>query len=260
MHLLEEKDIMKTNNDELLRFLKEMRLPVMADEFEKQINDPSYYDYSFEERFSMLVNAEYDSRSSHTIERYIKNAKFYDSSASLDNVDYSPERKLDRSLIENLGTNDYIEQGLSISVVGASGSGKTWLSCAFGVNACLDKKKVLYIRMPELFSEMEAKKIQGNYRQYIKQLSKYDLLIIDDFLITAVNEVEALHLLEIFEKRSNKKSTILCSQWSPEGWHNKINCDGTIADAILDRILNSSYKICLYGHSLRETYSKIKTK
>ena len=97
-------------------------------------------------------------------------------------MNYKPERKLDPKLVEELGTNEYINQHLNIIVIGASGCGKTWLSCAFGVNACRSQYKVKYIRLPELFSEFEAKKIQNQYRQYLKQLQKYDLLILDSLV------------------------------------------------------------------------------
>lgn len=247
----------KINNEEIVTRLRKMRLPVMASAYLDQLKDTKYMECSFEERFSEMVNMEYDSRSNHTIERYIKQAGFYDSTANLNNVDYAPDRKLDKSVIESLRTNEYIQDGLNIILIGSSGSGKTWLACAFGMNACMDKKRVKYIRMPELFSEFEAQKIQGNYRQYLNTLFKYDLLIIDEFLLTTIEEKERNHLMELIEKRNNKKSIIFCSQWSPEGWHEKLG-NGPVADALLDRVINSSYKIFLEGRSLRETYSKIK--
>ena len=142
-------------------------------------------------------------------------------------------------------------------MIGASGCGKTWISNALGMNAILDRKTVKYIRLSELFSELEAKKIQNTYRQYIKQINKFDLLILDDFLLVKTNESERNDLLELMEKRTNRKSTIFCSQWSPEGWHEKLG-NGPIADAILDRIINSSYTMFIEGKSMREEYSKIK--
>ena len=245
-----------TENEKTIKQLREMLLPAMAEEYQRQLENPKYTKYSFEKRFNELVNYEYDSRLNHTISRNIKNAKFYDSHANLNDVNYRPDRKLDRNLIESLKTNDYIRNHLNVIIVGASGSGKTWLSCALGTNGCQEKFKVKYFRMPELFDEFEAKKIQGNYRQFLKQLSKYDLIIIDEFLLTGTTESERNDLLELMEKRTNRKSTIFCSQWSPEGWHDKLG-NGPIADAILDRIINSSYKIFLEGKSLREEYSNL---
>ncbi|WP_415980263.1 IS21-like element helper ATPase IstB [Faecalicoccus pleomorphus] len=246
----------KTINEYIAEHLREMRLPVFAEEFEKQAQDPSSTNRSFEERLKTMVDREYDSRTNNTIQRYIREAKFYDSNANIQEIDYSPERKLDQGLIESLSQNEYIREGLNVIVVGASGSGKTWLGCALGVNACMSKYKSRYIRMPELLSEFEAARIRGNYRIFLKKMSHYPLLIIDEFLLTAVNETERNDLLELIEKRTNKKSTIFCSQWSPEGWYEKLG-NGPIADAILDRINNSSYHLYLQGKSLREKYTKL---
>lgn len=192
----------------------------------------------------------------HTIERFIKNAHFYDSTASIEAINYNPDRKLDRSQMEELATNSYIEKGLNIIFVGASGCGKTWLSNALGVHACRDRKTVLYIRLPELFSKFEEMRIQGKYNEYLKKLGKYDLVILDEFLLKPTNETERSDLLELMEIRCNRRSTIFCSQYSFDGWHQLLD-GGPIADAILDRIINSSYLITLYGKSLRETYSKL---
>ena len=154
-------------------------------------------------------------------------------------------------------TNEFITSHLNVIIIGASGSGKTWLSCAFGINACQNKYRVKYFRLPELFSEFEAQKIQGKCRQYLSALQKYDLLILDEFLLTSTTTGERENLLELIESRTNRKSTIFCSQWTPSGWHEKLG-GGAVADAILDRIINSSYKIELHGKSLREEYSKLK--
>ena len=241
MPLCEEKTITEArtmDKSELIEKLKKMRLPVIAEQYELQSANPEYSQLSFDERFSELIDMEYDSRVNHTIERFIKNAHFYDSTASMESINYNPDRKLDRSQMEELSTNNYINNGLNVIFVGASGCGKTWLSNALGIHACRDRKTVLYIRLPELFSKFEEMRIQGKYNEYLKKLGKYDLMILDEFLL---------------------KSTIFCSQYSFDGWHQLLN-GGPIADAILDRIINSSYLITLHGKSLRETYSKLKDK
>lgn len=244
-------------NQNLYERLREMRLPVMAEEYKNQSENPNTQNMTFEERFDAMVIKEYDSQMNHTVERYIKNAHFYDSNANLQDINYKPDREIDKGLIEELSTNEYIQQHLNIILIGASGSGKTWISNAFGVNACLDKYKVYYIRLPDLFQEIEEAKIQGNYKKYMKKLFKIDLLILDEFLLTTINESERNDLFEVIQSRTDKKSTIYCSQWAPEGWLGKLG-DGLLADAILDRIRNSSYTILLKGRSLREDYSKIK--
>ena len=243
--------------DEIDSLLKNMRLPKMREEYERQRQDPSYQNISFDERFFEMLSAEYDSRINNTIEKLINKASFYDSTADLRDINYKPDRMLDPKLIEELKTNDYLDQHLNIIITGAAGCGKTWLSCAFGINACQSRYKVKYMRLPELFSEFEAKKIQNQYRPYLKQLQKYDLMILDEFLLVSAEQSERNDLLELMEARTNKKSTIFCSQWTPEGWHERLG-GGPVADAILDRIVNSSYQIYLKGNSLREDYSKMK--
>lgn len=244
-------------SEQTIEKLRKMRLSKFAEEYQKQKGNPDYQNMSFDDRLTLLVDMEYDSRINHTIERNIKNANFYDSTACLEQINYKPERKIDKSLIEELSTNHYIEEGLNVVVAGAAGSGKTWISNALGVHACRSRKRVKYIRLPDLLMDLETARIQGTYRKMIKQLGKLDLLILDEFLLTSVNETEVNNILEIMELRCNKKSTILCSQWTPEGWYQKLG-GGSVADAILDRIINSSYRILLEGSSMREEYSKLK--
>ena len=198
------------SSQDTVKKLRQMRLPVIAEQYEIQISDPSYNQLSFEERFNELIDMEYESRVNHTITKYIKDAHFYDSTASIEDINYNPDRKLNRSQMEELATNNYIERGLNIIFVGASGCGKTWLSNALGVHACRNRKTVLYIRLPELFSKFEEKRIQGKYNEYLKRLGKYDLLIIDEFLLKPTNESERSDLLELMEVRCNRKSTIFC--------------------------------------------------
>lgn len=245
--------IIKENID-LLRYMK---LPAMADEYETQSKDASFEKYGFDSRLSILLNKENDSRINHTINKNIKAAKFPISSANFNDLNKDPDRKLQLDIIENLKSNDYVDNGLNIIIVGATGVGKTWLSCAYGYLACENRYRVKYARLIELLSDIELARVQNRYRSHIKSYGKYDLLIIDDFLLQETNTVERNDILEILEARNNRKSTIFASQFSPEGWHNKLG-SGPVADAILDRIINSSYQILLQGKSLRETYSKIK--
>ena len=160
-----------SNQDTIIK-LKQMKSPVMAEQYEIQISDPNYNQLSFEERFNELIDMEYESRVNHTITRFIKNARFYDSTASIEDINYNPERKLNRSQMEELAANNYIERGLNVIFVGASGCGKTWLSNALGVHACRNRKTVLYIRLPELFSKFEEMRIQGKYNDYLKKIRK----------------------------------------------------------------------------------------
>ncbi len=253
----EEVNTMAQRINEAIELMRYMKLPGMAESYEKQLKDPSYQNFSFERRLLELLNAENDSRINHAVERYISNGRLPLSSADFIDLNKDPDRKLPLDTIEALQSNDYIREGLNIIIIGATGSGKTWLSCAYGFLAAKNRYKIRYYRLMELFSDLEAARIQGKYRSFIKKLGKYDLLIIDDFLLTETSQSERNDILEILEIRTNRKSTIFASQFSVEGWHSRLG-KGPVADAILDRIANSSYTIFLQGKSLRETYSKIK--
>lgn len=244
-------------SEQTLDKLRKMRLPAFAEEYQKQKGNAFYHDMTFDDRLTLMVDREFDTRSNNTVTSNIRKAGFYDSNACLENINFKPERKIDKNLINELHTNEYIKSGLNIILIGAAGSGKTWISCAFGVNACRHKLKVQYIRCPELMNDFEVARIQGTYRRFLKQLNKIDLLILDEFLLTGVSDEERNDLLELIESRCNRKSTIFCSQWSPQGWYQRLG-EGPVADAILDRILNSSYTITLNGSSMREDYSRIR--
>lgn len=197
-------------------------------------------------RLALIVDAEYDSRHNNNIKRLIKNARFANSSAFLGNIEYLPDRHLNRELLESLSDNEYIRQSLNVILVGATGCGKTYISNALGVNACQSGYKVKYIRLPELFSEFEAARIQGKYQQLMKQHQKYALMILDEFLLVPATDTEQRDLLELMEYRCGRFSTIICSQFTPEGWHERLG-GGALADSILDRIIPSAYTMVIDG-------------
>lgn len=233
--------------NETITKLKAMRLPAFSEAYQKQAeNEMEYQSLSFHERLALIVDAEYDSRHNNNIKRLIKNARFVNSSAFLGNIEYLPDRHLNRELLESLADNGYIRQSLNIILVGATGCGKTYISNALGVNACQSGYKVKYIRLPELFSEFEAARIQGKYQQLMKQYQKYALMILDEFLLVPAADTEQRDLLELMEYRRGHSSTIICSQFTPEGWHERLG-GGALADSILDRIIPSAYTMVING-------------
>jgi len=243
-------------NQETLRKLIEMKMGAMAELYQQQGQNKDYKSMDFEDRFNLLVDYEYDRRKSNRLARLIKQATFSEPTAAIEDIEYHPDRNLNKKQILELATGNYIQNHHNIILMGASGNGKTWISNAFGVHACRQFYNVKYIRLPELLDELAVAKYEadGSFRKLIQKYKKIDLLILDEWLLTELTEENVLHVLEIIEARLKKASTIFCSQFSPEGWHSKLG-QTQIADAILDRIVHDSYKIIVDGEfSMRERH------
>lgn len=241
-------------NQETMRKLLDMKLVGMAEQYELQQDVKDYKDMDFEDRFNLLVETEYSRRRSNKLERLIKQATLSEPQATIETIEYHADRKLEKRLILELASGNYIENHNNIILMGASGNGKTWLANALGIQACRQSYKVKYIRLPELLDELAVAKYEadGSFRKLVQKYRTIDLLILDEWLLTELPQEHVLHILEIIEARLKRASTIFCSQFAPEGWHTKLG-QAQIADAILDRIVHSSYKILVDGKiSMRE--------
>lgn len=236
---------MKMNRETYDKILK-LRLPGMARAYKSQDDFPDINELTFDQRLELLIDAECDSQHNHKIERLIKNAELNDSKASVTQIHYYSDRHLNKDQIMSLATNDYIKNQENILIIGATGSGKSYLASAFGIQACNAGLKVKYVRLPDLLSELEVARLQGNYRRVIKKYTNVDLLIMDEWLLVNTSNIEQQDILEILEKRYRIHSTIFCSQFEVGGWHQKLG-NGALADAILDRILPKSHQIKIDG-------------
>jgi len=230
--------------------LKDMHLKTMAEKFQEILKRSTFDELSFEDKVALIVDAEYTHRKNSHLQRLFKSAGFDIPTASVENIKYSKDRHLDKDLIGRLSLCNYIQESRNIVLLGATGVGKSYIACALGNSATRNFYPVKYIRLTELFMELDEAREQRKYKQVLRKYQKVRLLIIDEWLTFGISLENAHDLLEIFNARYMKCSTILCSQFEIEGWHAKIG-NPTYADAILDRIIHISYVIKIDGESMR---------
>lgn len=248
-------------NDATINKLIEMHMTPMADAYRHQLSDPAMKDVPFEDRFGMMVDIEYTTRKSNRLKKLIHDAGMEQPDASIAAIDYQSGRKLNKSLITRLASCQYITEYRNIFLTGATGSGKTYMACAFGMEACKQYYSVKYVRLPDLLLELQEARGNGCFQIVLKKYTKPVLLIIDEWLLLKLSETEARNLFELIHKRRKKSSTIFCSQFEEKDWYSQIcNGENTLADAIMDRISYDSYKINIEyidktkDRSMREVY------
>ena len=237
-------------NNQTAEKLRSMKLPAMAAEYLRQAESPDMAALDFDERVGMMADAEWFAKDSNRIKKLIQDAKLRVSTASFANVDYRPSRKLDRAYVARLSDFAWVREAKNLIVTGATGTGKTWLACAFGTEACRKGLRVAYYRVNRLLNEMSALSDSGGLDKLLTRLKRADLLILDDWGLTTLNPLEGRLLLEVFEDRFGEASTIIAAQLPVSNWHGLFE-DSTAADAVLDRVVHNSYRFVLQGPSLR---------
>ena len=224
----------------------------------KQIEDVNYHSLTFEDRLYNLLDSQYIFLQNKRITMNSRLSKIKDKQASIEDLDYSPRRNLNKAQILSFITMDFIRAKQNIIITGKSGSGKSFLSQALGNRAIIEGFTVYYIRTANLLEEIRVARIDGTYTNLIKKYTRYKLLIIDDFGIAPISVDDTTNLFEIVEARSELNSTIITSQLPVKDWYEYLN-NNTAADAILDRVVNSSHRVELEGDSMRKLTSKIDT-
>jgi DNA replication protein DnaC len=236
--------------EQTIEKLNAMKLFGMRDAFTEQLELPTYASLSFEERFGMLTDREWTDRENRKLTRRMKAARLK-IHACLEEVDYSHPRGLDESLVRSLASCEWVRSHSSVLITGKTGTGKTFIACALADRAVRSGYTALYYRAPRLFSDVLIAKADGSYVKLLSKLARADILLIDDFGLSCLEEAERRELLEVMEDRSGSGSTVVTSQLPVSSWHEVIG-EPTIADAVLDRLVHCSYRIELKGPSMRK--------
>jgi len=232
--------------------LEIMRLAAMASAWLAQQKDPALGALSFDERFGMIVDAEYSARDNRRMTKLLKDAALRIPNACIEDVRVSAQRGLDKAVLRQLATCTWVGEHLNVLITGPTGVGKSYLASALGQAACRKKIRVLYRRVPRLFDELALARADGSYARVLSRFAKADVLILDDLgLGGALREGPRHDLLEVLEDRYGRSSTIITSQLDVKKWHDWIG-DPTLADAILDRVVHNAYKLSLTGPSGRK--------
>ena len=237
--------------------LQQLKLTGMRRALQDQAAMPEISAIPFEERLGLLVDRELTERDNRRMQMRLRSAKLKQNTA-LEDVDFKSPRGLDRGLILKLADCAWVAEHLNVLITGPTGVGKTWLACALAHKACREGYSALYARIPRLLQELDMGRADGRYAKVMRQLSKTEVLVLDDWGLATLTDQHRRDLLEIMDDRYNLRATLVTSQLPVTHWHEAVG-DPTLADAILDRVVHNAYKINLSGNSMRKQRGKLTT-
>lgn len=236
--------------------LRELRLGGMAQALERQLEQVgTYQDLPFQERFALLVEQECLERKHRKQQRLVRQARFK-LRATVQDIDYQHPRNIKKDQLARLAQGEWIDRAQNLLITGPCGTGKTYLACALGHNACLQEYSVRYFRLSRLLLTLTQAKADGSYQKLLKQIAKTRLLLIDDWGLEVLTAAQRNDLMEIMDDRHRESSTVMISQLPTDQWYAAIG-DNTLADAILDRLMHNAHRLPLKGESMRKVLGQL---
>ncbi|AWN75896.1 TPA: IS21-like element helper ATPase IstB [Legionella pneumophila] len=234
----------------LFEQLRELHCHGMIEALQEQMQQSDIHQLSFDERFSLLVERECITRENRKLTTRLRLARLK-ANACIEDIDYSVSRGISRAVIKQLADCSWVGRKQNLLITGPTGTGKTWIACALANQACRTHFTARYLRLPRLFQALELARGDGSYPKLLASLEKIQLLILDDWGLTPMNDEQRRDLLEIMDDRHNQSSTIVTSQLPVKLWHEAIG-DLTLGDAILDRLVHNAHRIDMKGESMRK--------
>ncbi|CZL29158.1 IS21-like element helper ATPase IstB [Legionella pneumophila] len=242
----------------LFEQLKSLRCEGMLEAYQEQLKTPDINNLSFDERLALLIEREHLTRENRKLINRLRQAKLK-IEACIEDIDYSPERQLSKTVITRLAECSWITKKENLLITGPTGAGKTYLACAFANQACRQGYGARYIRLPKLFQAITIAKADGSYIKLMEHVAKLSLLVLDDWGLAPMTDVNRRDLLEIIDDRYQRSSTLITSQLPVQAWHDSVG-DATLGDAILDRLVHNSHRIDVQGPSMRQIIAKKRNK
>jgi DNA replication protein DnaC len=238
-------------NEPTMTKLKTLRLDAMASAWAEQQRTTEAAKLAFDERFGLIVDAEWLCRENKRLARCLKEAKLKLAEACIEDIDFPARRELDRAVVRQLATCRWVDEHQNVLITGATGTGKTFIACALAQQACRRGHRAFYRRATRLFEELTLAHADGSYVRLLGKLARIDVLVLDDWGMAPVRDQDRRDLLEILDDRLGSRSTILTSQLPVAKWHDYLG-DPTQADAVCDRVLSNAHRIVLKGPSRRK--------